>query len=315
MINRFSSSLFPALLALALLGGCASKSPAPVEDRSQALQTKSAPSGPGYHTVKKGDTLYSIALEYGQDYREVAGWNNITDPNRIMIGQSLRVLPPGATQETAVTAAPVQTGTGVEQRSLDGEVPGAAAAAGSSGVKREPRGNKEPYSDAAYARLQNPGAAAAVPPAVPAKPAENKPAADAKPEPDSKAASSTEAAVEGVTWSWPAAGKVVGNFSQTKGVDIAGKAGDPVQAAADGKVVYSGSGLRGYGQLVIIKHNGTFLSAYAHNQKILVKEGQSVKRGQKIAEMGNTDSDSVKLHFEVRRQGKPVEPLEFLPKR
>ncbi len=220
MINRFSSSLFPALLALALLGGCASKSPAPVEDRSQALQTKSAPSGPGYHTVKKGDTLYSIALEYGQDYREVAGWNNITDPNRIMIGQSLRVLPPGATQETAVTAAPVQTGTGVEQRSLDGEVPGAAAAAGSSGVKREPRGNKEPYSDAAYARLQNPGAAAAVPPAVPAKPAENKPAADAKPEPDSKAASSTEAAVEGVTWSWPAAGKVVGNFSQTKGVEL-----------------------------------------------------------------------------------------------
>lgn len=312
MINRFSSSLFPALLALALLGGCASKSPAPVEDRSQALQTKSAPSGPGYHTVKKGDTLYSIALEYGQDYREVAGWNNITDPNRIMIGQSLRVLPPGAAQDTAVTAAPVQTGTGVEQRSLDGEAP--VAAANTSNLKREPRGNKEPYSDAAYARLQNPGAAAAVLPAVPAKPAENKPA-DAKPEADNKAASSTEAAVEGVTWSWPAAGKVVGNFSQTKGVDIAGKAGDPVQAAADGKVVYSGSGLRGYGQLVIIKHNGTFLSAYAHNQKILVKEGQSVKRGQKIAEMGNTDSDSVKLHFEVRRQGKPVEPLEFLPKR
>ncbi|MDD3484408.1 peptidoglycan DD-metalloendopeptidase family protein, partial [Azovibrio restrictus] len=189
------------------------------------------------------------------------------------------------------------------------------AAANTSSLKREPRGNKEPYSDAAYARLQNPGAAPVVVPAVPGKPAENKQAAEAKPEPDNKAASSTEAAVEGVTWSWPAAGKVVGNFSQTKGVDIAGKAGDPVQAAADGKVVYSGSGLRGYGQLVIIKHNGTFLSAYAHNQKILVKEGQSVKRGQKIAEMGNTDSDSVKLHFEVRRQGKPVEPLEFLPKR
>lgn len=313
MINRFSSSLFPALLALALLGGCASKSPAPVEDRSQSLQTKSAPSGPGYHTVKKGDTLYSIALEYGQDYREVAGWNYITDPNRIIVGQSLRVLPPSAQQDTAVTAAPVQTGTGVEQRSLDGEAP--VAAANTSSLKREPRGNKEPYSDAAYARLQNPGAAPVVVPAVPGKPAENKQAAEAKPEPDNKAASSTEAAVEGVTWSWPAAGKVVGNFSQTKGVDIAGKAGDPVQAAADGKVVYSGSGLRGYGQLVIIKHNGTFLSAYAHNQKILVKEGQSVKRGQKIAEMGNTDSDSVKLHFEVRRQGKPVEPMEFLPKR
>lgn len=312
MINRFSSALFPSLLALALLGGCASKSPAPVEDRSQALQTKSVPTGPGYHTVKKGDTLYSIALEYGQDYREVAGWNYITDPNRIMIGQSLRVLPPDAQQDTPVASAPVQTGAVVEQRSLDGEAP--VAAANTPSLKREPRGNKKPYSDAAYARLQNPGAVAVVAPATPAKPAENKPA-DAKSEADNKAASSTEAAVEGVTWSWPAAGKVVGNFSQTKGVDIAGKAGDPVLAAADGKVVYSGSGLRGYGQLVIIKHNATFLSAYAHNQKILVKEGQSVKRGQKIAEMGNTDSDSVKLHFEVRRQGKPVEPLEFLPRR
>ena len=120
-----------------------------------------------------------------------------------------------------------------------------------------------------------------------------------------------------VAWIWPASGKTVGTFSESgsKGVDIAGKAGDPVIAAADGRVVYSGTGLRGYGKLVILKHNNTYLSAYAHNQNILVKEGQSVSKGQKIAEMGNTDADQVKLHFEVRRQGKPVDPLKYLPVR
>ena len=102
---------------------------------------------------------------------------------------------------------------------------------------------------------------------------------------------------------------------RNKGYDIAGKAGDPVLAAAEGRVVYAGSGLRGYGNLIILKHNNTFLTAYAHNQNVLVKEGQSVSKGQKIAEMGNTDADQVKLHFEVRRQGKPVDPLKYLPQR
>lgn len=324
MINRFPSPVVSLSLALAfsLVAGCASKSPAPVEDRSSALSSASAPSGPGYHSVRKGETLYSIALEYGQDYREVAGWNNITDPNRIMVGQTLRVLPPGQTSaEPTASVSPVTTGSVVEQRPLEGAVPATVVAAGGA-LKREPRASKEPYSDAALARLQNPT------PATPAAPA---PAPAAAPTaatetavataPAAAAASAAqvsgtgETTIEGVVWSWPATGNIVGNFAQTKGVDIAGKAGDPVLAAADGKVVYSGSGLRGYGQLVIIKHNATFLSAYAHNQKILVKEGQNVKRGQRIAEMGKTDSTSVKLHFEVRRQGKPVEPLNFLPKR
>ncbi len=115
---------------------------------------------------------------------------------------------------------------------------------------------------------------------------------------------------------WPATGKLVTGFSDTanlKGIDIAGKEGQPVAASAAGKVVYAGTGLRGYGKLVIIKHNATYLSAYAHNREILVKEGQQVAKGQKIAEMGNTDSDQVKLHFEIRRQGKPVDPLKYLP--
>lgn len=116
---------------------------------------------------------------------------------------------------------------------------------------------------------------------------------------------------------WPASGALISGFDdvRNKGLDIAGKAGDPVLAAADGRVVYAGSGLRGYGNLVILKHNNTFLTAYAHNQTLLVKEDQGVRKGQKIAEMGSTDADRVKLHFEIRRQGKPVDPSRYLPAR
>ncbi len=121
---------------------------------------------------------------------------------------------------------------------------------------------------------------------------------------------------EGLDWVWPAKGKLVAAFSESatlKGIDIAGAGGDPVLASAPGKVVYAGAGLRGYGKLVIVKHNATYLTAYAHNREILVKEGQSVTRGQKIAEMGSTDADRVKLHFEIRRLGKPMDPLRYLP--
>ncbi len=136
---------------------------------------------------------------------------------------------------------------------------------------------------------------------------------------DPKAGAASEGAdndEDRVNWSWPATGKVVTSYSEAanlKGIGIGGKAGQPVLASAAGKVVYAGSGLRGYGKLVIIKHNKTYLSVYAHNSEILVKEGQTVTKGQKIAEMGNTDSEQVKLHFEIRRQGKPVDPIKYLP--
>ena len=122
---------------------------------------------------------------------------------------------------------------------------------------------------------------------------------------------------EDIAWLWPAQGTPIAGFDEVKnkGIDIAGKAGDPVLASADGRVVYSGAGLRGYGNLIILKHNNTFLTAYAHNQTLLVKEDQSVSKGQKIAEMGNSDADRVKLHFEIRRQGKPVDPVKYLPAR
>jgi lipoprotein NlpD len=125
------------------------------------------------------------------------------------------------------------------------------------------------------------------------------------------------ASTGGLTWIWPVSGPVLASFDgvRNKGLDLGGTAGEPVLAAADGRVVYAGSGLRGYGNLIIIKHNNTYLTAYAHNRALMVKEDQVVKRGQKIAEMGNSDADRVKLHFEVRRQGKPVNPVQYLPKR
>jgi lipoprotein NlpD len=308
----------PLLLSVALgLSGCVSTSPAPVVDHSSGGSRvgQSQPvGGPGFHTVKKGDTLYSLALEYGQDYRDVAGWNNITDPNVIAVGQVLRVLPPQS-EAPAVVTAPIDAGAPIEQRPLDGAPPLAALPViqtNTALLKHEPRVNKEPYSDALYASLQKPVTAqtASAPPVV-----TTPTTTSTTPTPAPAAVTTSANATDGLNWAWPANGKVIGNFAQTKGVDIGGQAGDAVLAAADGRVVYTGNSLRGYGNLVIIKHNANYLTAYAHNRKILVKEQQEVKRGAKIAEMGKTDSEVVKLHFEVRRQGTPVEPLNYLPRK
>ncbi|MGH8650095.1 MAG: peptidoglycan DD-metalloendopeptidase family protein, partial [Burkholderiales bacterium] len=121
---------------------------------------------------------------------------------------------------------------------------------------------------------------------------------------------------ESVAWGWPASGKVISAFSDSanqRGISIAGKLGQPVLASAAGRVIFSGTGIRGFGKLIVIKHNNTFLSVYAHNSELLVKEGQNVAKGQKIAEMGSTDADQVRLHFEIRRLGKPVDPMKLLP--
>jgi len=164
----------------------------------------------------------------------------------------------------------------------------------------------------AVARPVTSGSATATSPAA-ASSAPTQAASAAKPAASAPAAAS--GSDEDVAWIWPAQGAVLAGFDEAKnkGMDIAGKAGDPVMASADGRVVYAGAGLRGYGNLIILKHNNTFLTAYAHNQTLLVKEDQSVRKGQKIAEMGNSDADRVKLHFEIRRQGKPVDPSKYLP--
>jgi lipoprotein NlpD len=254
---------------------------------------------PEYHVVKKGDTLYSIALDYGQDYRELAAWNSLEDPGLIRIDQRLRLFPPEGTGESAQASLPP-----VDAAPIAPAVP----------VKTEPKGRKLPYSEQALAQLKMPSsrpAGSTLPPASVA-PAP-KPAVVPPP------AATRESIADGkLTWEWPAHGKISYGFGQgsnQKGVGIEGKMGEAVMAGAPGKVVYSGSGLRGYGKLVIIKHNASYLSVYAHNSQILVKEGQSVAKGQKIAEMGDSDSNRVGLHFEIRRLGKPTDPLQYLPER
>ena len=173
-------------------------------------------------------------------------------------------------------------------------------------AKVEPRGQKVPYTDRALAQLA--GADPGTPPVAPPPVVAEAPPRLAEPE---KPAGTDR---EEVDWMWPAKGRVLSPFSETtKGMDIAGRKGAPVVAASAGRVVYAGAGLRGYGKLIIIKHSNTWLSAYAHNDNILVKEQQDVRKGQKIAEMGQTDAEQVKLHFEVRREGKPVDPAKILP--
>lgn len=292
------------------LAACASKSPAPVSGGGVPVSpAASQPAREPLYTVKKGDTLYSIALDHGLDHRELAAMNNIENPNRILVGQQLRVKPAAAPQGEVV-ARPISTAGGIEQRSLD-SVP--LASQNTEALKRGPVAGKEPYSEQALARAQRGEAA---PESVIAKP-DPKPEPKPQPESDPKPDVAPAASGDEVPWIWPSTGKLIAPFTEggSKGLDLAGKAGDPVIAAGDGKVVYAGTGLRGYGKLVIIKHNATYLSAYAHNQALLVKEGQNVTRGQRIAEMGSSDADQVKLHFEIRRQGKPVDPAKYLPAR
>ena len=335
---------------LMLLAACATRVPAPVEERSArpppapppplaAPAPDVAPAAerdwrPQTYTVKRGDTLHAIALDHGLDYRDVAAWNSLENANLIRVGQVLRLRAPGdagaadaaAPAGAGVTTAPLRTAPPVvagdarppaSPSATPLVVPGPRSA---ETYKSQPKAVKEPYSEQALRDVQR--NAAALPPPVTAPPQEPEPVVVARadpvpePRPEPKPAPAADEGDEKLEWLWPATGKIITGFSDTanlKGIDIAGKAGQPVIASAAGKVVYAGTGLRGYGKLVIVKHNSTFLSAYAHNKDLLVKEGQQVTRGQKIAEMGNTDSDQVKLHFEIRKLGKPVDPTKYLP--
>ena len=255
-----------ALAGAVALGACGTtEKRAPVEDRGMTPRgTATAPAPvpvsppppgaenagkPGYYTVRQGDTIMQIARERNLQWRDIARWNNLDNPDVIEAGQVLRVEPP-------------------------------------------------------------PGAATTPPPSAP-------PVATSRTTPPPAPPPAAPPAEEQIAFIWPATGSVIAGYDESKnnkGLDIAGKAGDPVLAAADGKVIYAASA-RSYGNLIIIQHNNTFLTAYAHNQKLLVKEDQTVKKGQKIAEMGNSDADRVKLHFEVRRSYKPVDPARYLPQR
>ena len=314
-------------LVAAVLAGCASggRTPAPVEDRGAMARNRPAPAAPaasptsrpqaqstasratgqapasasqqqddpaarplplgaenagkpGYYTVRPGDTVVRIALDAGQNWRDIARWSNLSNPNAIEVGQVLRIQPPASTE---VVTRPVQQSVVTPTGSASAPAPRPAE------------------SPAQAPTASSPGSAQA----------------NANP----NASTNASPPEDEIAWAWPAPGNpsVLAGFDEArnKGLDIAGNPGDPVLAAADGRVVYAGAGLRGYGNLIILKHNNTYLTAYAHNQALLVKEDQTVRKGQKIAEMGATDADRVKLHFEIRKQGKPVDPARYLAAR
>jgi len=296
-----------ALGTLELLVGCSSgpRALAPVEDRSASGAVPTAvpttvPAGPvaapkapnpepekvllgaenagkpGYYTIRQGDTLTRIGLDNGHSWRDLAKWNNLENPNLIETGQVIRIAPPGAAVESAGVVVRPVVNSGVNSA-----LPAVNANAANSALASAPAASASSSASAA--------------PSTPVLPVD-----------------------EGLGFMWPASGPLLTGFDEAKnkGLDIGGKAGDAVVAAADGQVVYAGAGLRGYGNLLILKHNNIFLTAYAHNQTLIVKEDQKVKKGQKIAEMGSSDSpNGVKLHFEIRRQGKPVDPAKLLPGR
>jgi len=313
-VSRFRLSL----LALLLLSACATEQSAPIVDRS----VKSAPRAknaapratpmvtprpavtePGEsYTVKKGDNLFRIALEHGLAYRDLAAWNQLSDVNDIKVDQVLRLTPPDepvriVQEPPKVQAVPLATP--VASPVVD--------------ARAYPKALRLPYSEQALYGL----AGQADGPVVKVNKPVAKPTPTLLPKPAEKPASVVETRQNEEQsqpdWILPTTGKVIRGYSeQAKGIDIQGKAGQPVVASSSGKVVYAGSGLQGYGNLVIIKHNKELLSVYAHNRKLLVTEGDTVKKGEKIAEMGDSDADQVKLHFEIRRFGKPVDPTKFI---
>ncbi len=263
-----------------LLVGCSSSPSGGVRvvDRNGNTVSQRPAVTTGQYVVRRGDTLFSIAFRYGWDWKALAARNQIPEPYTIRPGQTIRFDGRSNSTPTPVASAPVAS------RPITST---STTTSGSGSVKTT----------------------------VISKPVEVVPVVI----PPSATASTGPSSKSPTGWGWPSSGVLIGKFSSNgslnKGIDIAGDLGQPVLAASDGSVVYAGSGLRGYGELIIIKHSDTYVSAYGHNRRLLVREGQQVKAGQTIAEMGSTGTDRVKLHFEIRRQGKPVDPLQFLPRR
>lgn len=291
--GRGRSGWLAGVLVALLLAGCSTNgSRAPVVDRGDGRSSVPQVTS-GQYRVKRGDTLFSIASRNGWEWRALAAQNGLSAPYVIHVGQVIRFgsgSSATASSSSRITRRPAAV-------VASGPAPGNPVA---TPVPIPPPVTSNPTVATPVVTPNLPAA----PPPTPVTPAQT-PTRDV---PQSAAG-----------WAWPTKGTLISRFSASsslnKGIDIAGQEGQPVMAAADGTVVYAGNGLRGYGELVIVKHSETYVSAYGHNRRLLVREGERVKIGQTIAEMGSTGTDRVKLHFEIRRQGKPVDPLQFLPNR
>lgn len=310
MKHRWISNLkhYILIAAMLLLVACSSvPNKAPVVERSkdvpsEAVRTvvdtpaKNVEPRPSY-TVKRGDTLSRIAIDQGVNINDLVSWNSLKNPSDIKVDQVLWIGPPDS---NGVKISPISSNSGIEVRNLNPVNPATN--------KTAPKGEKRPYSEANLAELQKADNSAGVgglvkSESVPVKPLDKAPVAPT--------------ALENIEWIWPANGKVLATFEdpKNKGIDIGGKLGQDIVAVAPGKVIYEVGAVRGYGNMLVITHANNYLSVYAHNKTNLVKKGQTVSKGQKIAEMGNSDSETVKLHFEIRQAGKPVDPLKLLPAR
>lgn len=327
------------ITALSLfITACSSTPPAPVIERTvvdqpskQTHRTKTKQSKnnrttkpttsqePNTHIVQQGETLYGIGLMHGHDYKDIARVNAIQPPYAIQVGQKLKL--PKETDVSAVEEKGVVT-TAVKDANIKNKSTTTTKAATKPMTNiSNPKVFREPYSEAAMKKptVKQPTVKAEPLKNTPAKPTKTTTAKVAtvtatKPKTTIPTNNKTKSA-NNSTWQWPTRGNVSAGFNKAtnKGIDITGKKGQAIHAAGKGKVIYTGSDLRGYGKLVIIKHNKTFLSVYAHNKRILVKEGQWVTIGEKIAEMGSSDTNTVKLHFEIREKGKSVDPMQYLP--
>jgi lipoprotein NlpD len=318
MLKRMKGSLRFALLCTAalVLAACG-----PL-NRSVVVQPAGRTAGPqrasshggagipgGSYRVVRGDTLYAIAFRNGVDFRDLAAWNGIAAPYTIWPGQRLQL--------ASSTAAPVRAASQATNRTGRTSPPAAIASGQPAGRQVFQSATSIAGGIAANASVQT-GRGTRTIAAAPVVPVAGVPDAGASVPPPALSSVGTSRTAGGVKWRWPASGVLIKRFQSgdaIPGIELAGKSGDPVRAAADGVVVYSGNGLVGYGELIIIKHNDSFLSAYGHNRKRLVKEGQRVSAGQQIAEMGSTGASRDELEFQVRLNGNPVDPLAYLPAR
>jgi len=327
-MNGYLRSL--SLTSVLLLAACGTQRSVVVEPAagnsspSAVVAPGARPVPGGTYKVVKGDTLYSIAFRNRVDVRDLASWNHIDSPYTIWPGQELKLGPAGGKPASVAThTAPVIATTAkpaapahAAPETQPGSQPAPTATAASNPAA-EVAAEVAAASAPAHATTQAPAAVT-----TPVVPVAGAPAATASntppPAPPTPVAAGGTRSNGGVTWRWPADGTLIKRFQSgdaIPGIEIGGKGGDPVRAAADGVVVYSGNGLVGYGELVIVKHNDSYLSAYGHNSKRLVKEGQRVTAGQQIAEMGATGASRDELQFQIRKDGNPVDPLGYLPSR